>query len=201
MAQHTWNRPNSTVIQVVIQVVVQAPIGIRPSEEYHGIERPKHRSLPAPSDAAGWASRAFRASLDSEKALQEAPVADRSTGGGSRGPWAPTKEDYNGRKPYLTFCDQVAARVRANPMAADGSAMVELRRFCAGCDFSLENFLDTATRRPEALATRAGLRLYDVPPLEYPEADGARAVGRGDRSWTWALRLVVALSWLTVDKI
>lgn len=38
------------------------------------------------------------------------------------------------RKPYLTFCDQVAARVRANPMAADGSAMVELRRFCAGCD-------------------------------------------------------------------
>ena len=38
------------------------------------------------------------------------------------------------RKPYLTFCDQVAKRVRANPAEADGTAMVELRRFCAGRD-------------------------------------------------------------------
>ena len=40
----------------------------------------------------------------------------------------------NLRKPYLAFCDQLAKRVRANPAEADGTAMVELRRFCAGRD-------------------------------------------------------------------
>ena len=33
----------------------------------------------------------------------------------------------------------------------------------------LDNFLDTVSRRPETVATRAGLRLYDVPPGKYPE--------------------------------
>ena len=29
--------------------------------------------------------------------------------------------------------------------------------------------MDTVSRRPETVATRAGLRLYDVPPGKYPE--------------------------------
>lgn len=29
--------------------------------------------------------------------------------------------------------------------------------------------MDAASRRPETVATRSGLRLYDVPPKKYPE--------------------------------
>jgi hypothetical protein len=52
-----------------------------PPEEYHGRPRPKQRLPLAPTDAAGWASRAFHASLSSEKALQEAT-------GGSAARWS-----------------------------------------------------------------------------------------------------------------
>ena len=44
----------------------------RHPKDYHGI--PRHKPfLPEPSDAAGWASRAFRAAQSSEKALQQVP--------------------------------------------------------------------------------------------------------------------------------
>lgn len=46
----------------------------------------------------------------------------------------------------------------------------------------LENFLDNISRRPETVATRAGLRLYDVPPGKYPEEmEGMSHQGR----YTW----------------
>eukprot|EP00435_Cladocopium_sp_Y103_P046156 s877_g13.t1 len=152
------------------------------NEEYHGLPWPKQRLPLAPTDAAGWASRAFHASLSSEKALQEAEMkqleaekhAEIARASMQQAQAAMLQAKINSMadavkapsvKPYLTFCDQVAKRVRANPAEADGTAMVELRRFCAG----LENYLDGVSRRPETVATRSGLRLYDVPPLEYPE--------------------------------
>ena len=49
-----------------------------PPEEYHGLPRPKQRLPLAPTDAAGWASRAFHASLSSEKALQQATLPQRA---------------------------------------------------------------------------------------------------------------------------
>lgn len=36
------------------------------------------------------------------------------------------------RKPYLHFCQQLAERLRVQPEVKDGSAMVDLRRFCGG---------------------------------------------------------------------
>ena len=151
------------------------------NEDYHGI--PRHKPfLPEPSDASGWASRAFRAAQSSEKALQEAQLkqmeaekhAEIARASMQQAQAAMLQAKVNSFayatkapsvKPYLHFCQQLAERLRAQPEVKDSSAMVDLRRFCGG----LENFLDTVSRRPETVATRAGLRLYDVPPGKYPE--------------------------------
>lgn len=66
----------------MLSVGLQIPSTCRPAKvaifsahpkDYHGI--PRHKPfLPEPSDAGGWASRAFRAAQSSEKALQQVPA-------------------------------------------------------------------------------------------------------------------------------
>ncbi|CAK9075650.1 Uncharacterized protein SCF082_LOCUS36615 [Durusdinium trenchii] len=162
-----------------VRIFLHAAFGL--SQDYFGVAEQK-RIFPEPTDAAGWASRAFRASQSCEKALHQAQLKQAEAEKHAEIAQASTQQAQAAMlqakvnslayavkspslKPYLHFCQQIAERVRARPHEANSSAMIELRRFCAG----LENFMDAASRRPETVATRSGLRLYDVPPKKYPE--------------------------------
>ncbi|CAJ1429995.1 unnamed protein product, partial [Effrenium voratum] len=150
--------------------------------DFWGVKRKRTKVFEEPTDAAGWASRAFRAYQSSSKAVREAKLqqaeaekhAEIARASMKQAEAAMLQSRVNAVAyavkspsvlPYVKFCGQLAKRLKAlRASDADGSANLEMRRFCAG----LENFLDASARRPETLATRAGLRLYDVPPLEYP---------------------------------
>eukprot|EP00439_Symbiodinium_sp_Y106_P067620 s2953_g11.t1 len=152
------------------------------NKDYWGVARKKRKPYLEPTDAAGWSSRAFWASMRTQKALEEAEKQQREAekhaeiarSSMQQAQAAMLQSRVNSRayavkspsvQPYLHFCDELGTWLRNNRKAGESTPMLQLRRFCSG----LENALDQISRRPETLATRAGFRLFDVPPIQYPE--------------------------------
>ncbi|CAE7309905.1 unnamed protein product [Symbiodinium sp. KB8] len=152
------------------------------NKDYWGVARKKRKPYLEPTDAAGWSSRAFWASMRTQKALEEAEKQQREAemhaeiarSSMQQAQAAMLQSKVNSRayavkspsvQPYLHFCDELGTWLRSNRKAGESTPMLQLRRFCSG----LENALDNISRRPETLATRAGFRLFDVPPMQYPE--------------------------------